>query len=520
MNGDIASRTTGPVPFVAMPRGAAALPVLAVVLLVGWFSVPTLASVVPAWRHYDYSHGYLIPLLTVLLVVVEWRRGPVSLTTPSLMGFGFFLLTVTTMVLAHAATTTTVAQIAMPLAWIGAVWALMGAGTVRRLALPLGSFYFATPIWHFAIDPLQALTISVVSASVRVAGLPVFVEGNFIHLPSGTFEVQGGCAGLGYAIVALALGLSSGVLHRCGWLRPSMLAGVALVLSMLGNWLRVLILVVVGHVSEMQHYLLTVEHGMLGWTVFALCVLLPVLFLDRFLQARERSTGGGVLPSRIGSVNGVMACAVCGVLALGIWLNGRLASAGEAAITAPLRPGVEVPGWTLAAAWEDARLPTFVGATMQSASWYQDGHARVGAFLAHYAVQRQGQEIVFTENKPIGELAIVRRERKLAIESAAGRSVPFREIEVADPDGSVRLVWVSSRVGGIPVASEIGAKVLQAVAAIRGRRDAQVIVLTALCAEECTDARSRLTRYAAVGVDQLYEQADTFATQSWLSSRE
>src|SRR5690606_8871863 len=114
----------------------------------------------------------------------------------SRIGFAFFLLMVTTMVAAQASSTPAAAQLAMPLAWIGTVWALTGARTARRFALPLGFFYFATPVWHLATDALQALTVAVVSTVVRVAGMPAFVEGNFIHLPSGTFEVEGGCAGL------------------------------------------------------------------------------------------------------------------------------------------------------------------------------------------------------------------------------------------------------------------------------------------------------------------------------------
>jgi hypothetical protein len=70
------------------------------------------------------------------------------------------------------------------------------------------------------------------------------------------------------------------------------------------------------------------------------------------------------------------------------------------------------------------------------------------------------------------------------------------------------LVWVGVRVAGQPADSALAAKALQIAGAIRGRRDAQAMVLTAVCRDDCSSARSALSRFAAAAANPLYEHAE------------
>ena len=201
------------------------------------------------------------------------------------------------------------------------------------------------------------------------------------------------------------------------------------------------------------------------------------------------------------------AYAACAVLAVGIWLNhlvdqGDDASPDTVALAAP-----EILGWQRVADWQDARRPQYLGATAQAASWYADGLVNVGAYLAHYGTQRPEHEVVFRHNRPQGESGtVVARRTALATDSGIG--MPFQELEVMDSTAERRLVWVGLRVAGEPAYSELVAKALQISGAIRGRRDAQAVVLTAACRDDCSGARSALSRFAAVAARPLYSQAD------------
>src|SRR5712675_1508419 len=93
-----------------------------------WFSMPTLASLHPFWMSdYDYSHGYLVLLLSVFLFGLEDRRAPVDPFVPSWAGVACSILLALSMVVGHAATIVVVSQLALPALWISTIWAVAGA---------------------------------------------------------------------------------------------------------------------------------------------------------------------------------------------------------------------------------------------------------------------------------------------------------------------------------------------------------------------------------------------------------
>src|SRR5690606_15641873 len=111
------------------------------------------------------------------------------------------------------------------------------------------------------------------------------------------------------------------------------------------------------------------------------------------------------------------------VLALGVWLNHRIQQGADNAGTDVVLVAPEIPGWRRAGEWQDARRPYFIGATSDVAHWYEDGPARVGAYLAHYANQTQGHEIVYALNRPEGRAATVVARKPVRIAGASGSTL-------------------------------------------------------------------------------------------------
>ncbi len=490
------------------PRLAA----IAFAALLLWFSTPTIASIYPTWSSYDYSHGYLIFPMAVLLLGGEVRRAPLESFAPSPAGFACFAVIVLVMVAAHAATTLFFAHLALPLLWMSAVWAFAGAANARRTMLPLGFLYFAIPVWDILLEPLRQLTIFVVSAWIRAAAVPAFIEGNLIRLPSGTLEVSGGCAGLRYAIVASALGAFGGILRFRRWKPTLLLMLLGLALALFGNWLRVFIMVIAGHASKMQSYLVVEEHNSLGWAIFVIC-LLPLFYVIRKLQSMDEAVlsvetpvterrGPGPLSSAIPYGVGI-------VVMLGVWLNHRVnpRDIGSVRESTVVQLSV-IAGWDRVGDWQGAQRPVFVGATTEGANWYADGGAQVGAYVANYAVQQQAQEVVFAHNRPEGKTGIVVARRFVTVASELNRALPVEELEVREDTAEHRLVWVTRRVAGTPAVGVLEAKFLQVSGVLYGRRDAQALVLTATCDTGCENARSRLARYAAAAAGPLIAAAE------------
>ena len=151
-----------------------------------------------------------------------------------------------------------------------------------------GLLSFALPIWGLSIDTLQYVAAGVVSYGVNLSGVEVMLDGILISIPAGTFKVANGCSGLRYILVAMSLVVVFS--HRFLNDKTNMvkLAVIAVVLSILVNWIRIGYLVYVGHVSNMQDPLIA-DHNMLGWWIFIAPVVLIYVY-GYFLEAKERKS--------------------------------------------------------------------------------------------------------------------------------------------------------------------------------------------------------------------------------------
>ena len=497
----------------ALPQGLPPVSVAIVGVLALWLSVPIIASLNPTWQTDYYSHGQAVLVLTGLLFVLELRRAPSAPLMPSWTGFAWLVLLVLIAMASYASTTILIAQLALPLLWITTIWALAGARTARRFALPLGYLYVAVPIWDFLIEPSRRLTVLVLSSWIRAARWPAFIEGDLIHVPAGTFEVKEGCSGLKFILVAFALASLASLLQRLRWKPAAVLIISALILALFGNWLRIFITVAGGLSPEnLVSSMINEHHLLFGWGVFVVAIIVPLFYLNQVLQSRSLTASAidatvDLRPPRATSQRNV-AIPVSVVLALAIWLTHRVNEvAAEAPLTVAFRTP-EIAGWERTADWQDdARLPVFVGASAEGAAWYVNGAVRIGAYAAHYASQRQERELVFESNRPAGQSGVVVARRSATTTTASGIAIPFQELEVSDSADERRLVWVALRVAGTPAANDFVAKVLQVGGVIRGRSDAQALVLTARCDGGCAEARSWLSQYAMAAAEPLYAQA-------------
>jgi EpsI family protein len=500
---------------------AAAAVVCALALV--WLIAPTLATLNESWLGLAYSHGYLVLLIVAWLVAGELKRAALPPARASGWGVAALALCVLAMLVAYAAEVLILAQCLLPLLALATVWALAGASFVRRLWQPVFYLYFAIPFWDFATTSLRQLTTRIVGVAVHAVGIPAFIEANRISIPSGSIEVAEGCSGLHFLIVGLALAGLYGLAYLPRWRERIVLATAAAGLSLFANWLRVFLLVVIGHVSQMQNYLIVESHYYFGWALF-LVVIAPIALLGRWLEARtpESRDGGlppanapvGRAPSRFGAA-AVAAAVALGGAWLGHWVRAAEA-AGPAALPIELPP---LAGWQQSGSWSDARRPHYVGAGAEAAGWYRQGASQIGVYVANYPSQHQGREAVFFANRAWGQAGAPRARQVVELTAGNGVTYPFAELRIVEPDRPDRLVWRGVRVAGRATASDLVAKVLQAAGALLGRTDAQVVVLTVVCEASCSESRATLSGFAAQAVTDLYGAAEQSTAHGGASPR-
>jgi exosortase/archaeosortase family protein len=96
--------------------------------------------------------------------------------------------------------------------------------------------------------------------------------------PWGTIVIADGCSGLRYLVIALLIAYLLCLLNRYPIKISIMVLIIATFLGLITNWIRILIIILIGYYTEMQHSLVR-DHEFFGWVLFA-GILFPALYLS------------------------------------------------------------------------------------------------------------------------------------------------------------------------------------------------------------------------------------------------
>lgn len=469
----------------AAAYGRSASLTIAIVLLALACLWPTTASLMDRWEdtvHRTYTHGYLIVALTLWLI---WRdRGALPPPTPYVPAALLLIGGVVLWMIAVRAGLQIVHQALTPMLMFAAVLTCSGWRVLRSTILPLGILYCAIPLWD-AINPLlQSTSVFAVRLLLRVVGIPAFFEGNSFQLPSGAFEIADGCSGLHFFVVAFSIAALYGAVNRDRLQTRVWLVSVALVLAMATNWLRIFVIVLAGHMTEMQHYLVREEHYSFGWVVFAGAMLVFFLIVRRLPLASQDTSATLEPPSRSG-VRG-LALAAGGLAVAPVWLalDRNIAEPYEAHSLAPA---------INSAMCEHAEgpRPVFKAADKEQFLRYTVDDAPVYAYAAIYRQQHQGKELAGYENSVLGS-----ELRSASAPTLVDRH--WRELRARDRAGKDWLLRYSHRIEANWYASPIAAQLAYGVYSLVRAPTSSIIVIRAECGVDCSAARATLVEFSRV----------------------
>jgi len=476
--------------------------VLAVAVLLYWPGAQSLAALWTDMRGDTYTSGFLIAAISLWLL---WRRRgelvPMLLPAPwHLPG----LLALAGIALAWAFALRAGIQIVylslLPLLWWLCVLLACGWRAARAAIFPLGFLVFALPAWDYAIPVLQWLTVHVVRAALRMTGVPSYFSGEMVQIPAGVFEIQGGCSGLHYFIVGLAVAVLLGELRhdpRRTRLRWVLLAGA---LALASNWVRVYTIILAGHLTHMQSYLVRVSHYSYGWFVFMAALLAFFLYV-RFrapppgeLHATPAETTGRAPPAARWLALVFIVAAIPAVLD-GV-ITARLPNDVDTLIHAPA-----ARGWQAGA--PDADWQPVQGGADAFGRWRftRDGEV-VDMFAAGYLEQRQRKKVGGRANLPAGLDARVLDEFTV---SAADRGFVAQEYEQR---GVRYLLWRGYQVDDRWFAGGTRAQFWYAVRTLATLRSppSRVWMLRTACELDCNTAGHRLGRFVEENGEFLWPE--------------
>jgi exosortase A len=480
-----------------------ALPVLAAmiaaVLAVYW---QTAQSMVATWGSSEtFAHGYLI--VPIALVLMWLRRREVAQLAPAPDYLGFVLLAGAgfAWVVAAAGQVQVLQQYAMTAMLPAGVVAVAGRRVAAALAFPLAFLLFAVPFGAVFIPPLMDWTAQATVVALRLTGIPVYREGNFFSVPSGHWSVVEACSGVRYLIASVTVGtLYAYLTYRRLWKR-ALFVVLCVAVPILANWVRAYIIVMVGHLSSMK-LAVGADHLVYGWVFFG-AVMLPLFWLGSYWRDPACEPGGPAVdsPPAVRSSAIRIAAAALGVVSIAaawpLWMHylGEAAADSGAVI---LQSPAGASGWTADSTPLSSWRPHYAGAAASVSGTYRKHDRSVSLYLAYYRNQRQGAELINSQNVIVQEshpawanIGETRRTEDFGRGPVALRQTRLRST------GQRLLVWHWFRVSGRDLSNPYLAKALLARDTLLGRGDeSSVIIVAAPDAESAEAAQETLRQFA------------------------
>jgi len=162
---------------------------------------PILKGLVFDWQTNDnYSHGFFVPIISGYMIFSMRQEFRSIVIKPSNLGLIFLVLGLLQLYVASVGTEFFLQRLSLLPVLIGATLFILGTDYTKKLLLPILYLIFMIPLpailWNKIAFPMQLFSSAITEDVVRLLGIPIFREGNVLHLASTTLEVVDACSGL------------------------------------------------------------------------------------------------------------------------------------------------------------------------------------------------------------------------------------------------------------------------------------------------------------------------------------
>jgi len=465
-----------------------AIVVVALVLMVmaGVFWDTVAAAVEKWYGSATFNHCFLILPICGWLI---WRqrsnlvRSPLN---PSFSKLPILILIAVVWFLAYAVQVIVVQQLAFVAMVQAVLLTILGWRAVQVMLFPLGYLYFAVPFGEFLIPYLQDVTTRIVSRGLVLSDVPVFLDGTFIYIPSGTFEVAETCAGLRFLIATVALCVLFAYFFLESFWRRALFAGIAVVVPIVANGLRAYGIVMIAHLTNLR-YAVSTDHLIFGWIFFSF-VTFMVLGLGTLISDRRPRRGHnfGLRERELSVATGANArkMILAGASAIFVFvLTGG--SANYLSAATPLAGAVDLSAPRVSEPWAAAEAsgiewrPSSVGADREVIQSYRRGEVTATLYIAYYIRERKGSELVTSDRRfTDGRTWWLKSDG--AAELRLGGALITARFERMGSGQREQTVWYFYWIDGTFTSSPYVAKLLRARAMIFRHKEAAAVVAVAL----------------------------------------
>jgi len=248
------------------------------------------------WTREEYSHGYMIPLVSAFLVYQRLNQLPAAAQQGSWWGPVILLAALATFVLGEMSAIYTLIQYGFLLALYGLLLSTFGVHGTHLVGIALIYLIFMIPLPNFLYfnlsSQLQLISSQIGVAVIRLFDISVFLEGNVIDLGAMKLQVVEACSGLRYLFPLMSFGFLIAYLYQAPLWQRALLFLSTIPITVLMNSFRIGVIGV-----TIDRWGIKMAEGFLhdfeGWIVFMGCV--GILFLEALCLHWLTRTPGSML---------------------------------------------------------------------------------------------------------------------------------------------------------------------------------------------------------------------------------
>jgi len=182
---------------------------ISVIVIAIYFQV-VIEMVTQWWDDSNYSHGFLIPIVSGYLIWQKKESLVNILHKKSNLGLIVIIFGSIIYIIGTAAAEFFTARFSFVLIIFGITLFYFGKKFMKELWFPILFLLFMIPIpyviYYSVTFPMQLLSSQMASSFLQLIDLPVLRQGNIINLPNYTLEVAEACSGLRSLMTLSALG--------------------------------------------------------------------------------------------------------------------------------------------------------------------------------------------------------------------------------------------------------------------------------------------------------------------------
>lgn len=263
---------------------------LAIAIFAYWAG---LAEAVSRWSNQEeYSHGFLIPLVTIFIL---WeKRNLINATKGPPLWTGVFIsfIAVVIFIVGEISALYLLIQYSFVLMLLGLSMIYVGRATKYTLA-PILLLLFAIPL-PYVVEVVLTAKLQLFSSwlgvqVIRLFQIPVFLEGNIIDLGVYQLQVVEACSGLRYLFPLMSLGFIAAYFYQAAFWKRAIVFLMTIPITIFMNSFRI------GAIGVMvDNWGISMAEGFLhdfeGWIIFMACaamLFLLVVLLEKIAPSQK-----------------------------------------------------------------------------------------------------------------------------------------------------------------------------------------------------------------------------------------